>query len=179
MVNYTLIIRKENIFEQFLEIFVEIKESSLFQCICFLFRVHVNNRTFFMSNCYTDAPRTTCERYAAIWQWDGGKQILTIVLFERRNKGCKERVWKVIEVVRMFPKNMYARAHGGVYRNYCPAATHVAENKRNIARRNVFFILVSNVLYVATFVIVRLQIKHYFCSRKIGNRILSKPENVK
>ena len=42
MVNYTLIIRKENIFEQFLEIFVEIKESSLFQCICILFRVHVN-----------------------------------------------------------------------------------------------------------------------------------------
>ena len=28
-------------FEQFLEIFVEIKESSLFQCICILFRVHV------------------------------------------------------------------------------------------------------------------------------------------
>ena len=28
--------------EQFLEIFVEIKESSLFQCICILFRVHVN-----------------------------------------------------------------------------------------------------------------------------------------
>ena len=27
--------------EQFLEIFVEIKESSLFQCICILFRVHV------------------------------------------------------------------------------------------------------------------------------------------
>ena len=34
--------KQEKIFEQFLEIFVEIKESSLFQCICILFRVHVS-----------------------------------------------------------------------------------------------------------------------------------------
>ena len=45
--------------------------------------------------------------------------------------------------------------------------------------RNVFFILEANVLYVATFVIVYLYKNHYLCSRKFGNRILSKPENVK
>ena len=60
-----------------------------------------------MSNCYTDDPRTTCERDTTIWQWDGGKQILTIVLFERRNKGCKERGVKGYRsgaVGRLFPQ---------------------------------------------------------------------------